>query len=770
MGEVRCLTALHPPHHTAQIEAGAGTVRGLLRDLPPTLDLATHPTHPGSATSRSCPTCGKVLVDQPNFCSACGGDLRGFDGNSDTHSGHQAGRLIDDRYRLLEKLGEGGMGSVFKVEHVRMGKIAALKIMRSDLAINSELKKRFLQEARTVAKLSHANTVQVFDAGKLDDGSLFMAMEYVPGKDMAWHLKANGPMLEANVVSLAVQLLSSLQEAHEHGIVHRDLKPANVMLVKHRRGEDQVKLLDFGIAKLLEKEASPQDFIGTPAYMSPEQIRGHRIDARSDLYSLGAMLFELVTGQPPFDGASPIQIINLHLTAAVPVVAEKAPAVVVSPAFEAVLRRALAKEPADRFRDAEDMRKALEGVRRDLGVTTGEFTPIPLPLSSKMLSREDFDKFERSLRRQRNAAPLVAALGLLAFGLAGWRYATNRPADVPLVHEVEPNDQLTQATLVGLDSDVKGSIGSALLGQNDRDLYKLEAARGNYRVTLSAIADLNLTLEVLQVADTVDGRRLQRVVFLDDVGDGLEERLDSLVLAEGTAYVRVEEKPFCTQPNRPSREKSLVPYTLRVERMAGEGLEYEPNDTPGTAQLVTTSHFVAAFAGVKADDPERMASLRADAPFTAFDWFRIEASEADQVAVLIVPPERGTLLVTDGAALEGWRLRKSLSTPNHPAPLPPAPVAVRASAKLLELKALEGQTARRVRITPGDEAVAGSPYLLAAASSAAGGLDAVLELAARLGAANRPETQRTVLEWGLKVFERSSSDAHLLKEALNQLP
>jgi serine/threonine-protein kinase len=178
--------------------------------LPPTLNLSKPATEAGATAPASCPTCGKALVEQPNFCPACGGDLRGLGSHSDTFSGALTDRLIDGRYRLMEKLGEGGMGAVFKVEHVRMGKIAALKVMRSDMAIDAELKARFLQEARTVAKLSHPNTVQVFDAGSLEDGSLFMAMEFVPGKDLAWHLKANGPMTEASAVSLAVQVLNSL--------------------------------------------------------------------------------------------------------------------------------------------------------------------------------------------------------------------------------------------------------------------------------------------------------------------------------------------------------------------------------------------------------------------------------------------------------------------------------------------------------------------------------------------------------------------------------
>ncbi len=743
----------------------------------PTLNVRSPAAGTGTdqphAPLSKCPTCGKDLTGEPNYCPACGADLRGLGSHSDTFSGPLTDRLIDGRYRLLEKLGEGGMGAVFKVEHVRMGKIAALKLMRSDAAIDAGLKERFLQESRTVAKLSHPNTVQVFDAGELEDGSLFMAMEFVPGKDLAWHLKANGTMSEASVVGVAVQVLSSLQEAHEVGIVHRDIKPANVMLVKRRRGEDQVKLLDFGIAKLLEGEARKSttgDFVGTPTYMSPEQIRGDAIDARSDLYSLGAMLFELVTGRPPFDAPSPIEIVSLHVKEPVPRMADVAPSVAVSPAFESVVRKALSKNPDERYQDADAMRAALGELRRALGVTTGDFTPLPTELAAKMLSREDFDRFERRLRLQRTVTPLLVLAALSAGGLGVWHFSTNRPLPGPSTHEVEPNDLLTQATRVPLAADITGSIGAAALGENDRDLYVADVAAGAYRLTLKGVADLNLSVEVLQLEKSAEGEKLRRRVFVDDVGEGGDERLDALQLSGGSVYLRIEEKPFATQPNRPSREKSLASYTLRLEPMSGEFLETEPNDTGGTAQLLPVTRSLTAFAGVKLDDPDRLSSLRTDAPFTSFDWFRVEAGAEETVAVVVVPPERGSLLVLDGAALEAWKQKKAQSTPKRPAPPPPVPLVVKGVPAVIELKAVEGQASRRLRILPGDDVLPGSTYRVAAATSTENGLSGLLDLGAQLQDTNQLNAERTVFEWGLKLFERSSPDVQRLKDALNRLP
>jgi hypothetical protein len=204
--------------------------------------------------------------------------------------------------------------------------------------------------------------------------------------------------------------------------------------------------------------------------------------------------------------------------------------------------------------------------------------------------------------------------------------------------------------------------------------------------------------------------------------------------------------------------------------MPGDSLESEPNDTSGTAQLVPLTHPLTAFAGVKLDDPERLTSLRTDAPFTAFDWFRVDAADDLQVAIVVVPPERGALLALDGALLDAWRAKKSQSSPKHPAPAPPNSQTVRNVVSLIELKPLEGQAGRRLRVMPGDDTLPGASYQIAAATSGEHGLAGLLDLAAQLGEANRSTAQRGVLEWGLKVFERTSPDAHRLKEALNQLP
>jgi serine/threonine-protein kinase len=719
----------------------------------PTSQPAAAETPAPSTAPINCPQCAKLLDGEPNFCPACGADLRGLSGTSDTLDGPLKEKLIDSRYRILEKLGEGGMGAVYKVEHVRMGKVAALKLMRPDHALDKALKSRFLQEARVVARLSHPNTVQVFDSGELEDGGLFIAMEYVPGKDLAWHLKAHGPMSEGQAASIGAQLLASLQEAHEASIIHRDLKPANVMLVRRRKsGDDQVKLLDFGIAKLQESEgrkSTTGDFIGTPAYMSPEQIRGDALDPRSDLYSLGCLLFELVSGRQPFDGPTPISVLTQHYEAPIPRILEARPNATISPAFQAVIDKAMAKRPADRWPDAEAMRVALEQLQKSLGSKPAEYTPMPVELTDKMLSREDFDSFERSLRFRRTLAPVIALTVVAALGVAAFRWWNQSSTVVASATEREPNDRAEQATPIALGTPVQGTIGAST-SEGDRDLFVTTVAAGPHRVTLTGVPDLNLTLELLQMerVEKEDGTKTDKLVrrlFLDDVSLGEPERVDGLVLTAGEFFIRIEEKAFCTEPNRPSREKSLVPYTLTVEPMTVEGTsEVEPNDTPLTAQALPLSRAVTAWSGAKIDLDD-LVPRRPDAPFSTQDWFKVEAAPDATVMIAVVPNERGALQVLDGAALEAAVKRGGK---------PPSGITVKATPTWVELKPMaDGH--RRVRITAGDDLLPGAEYLLAAGVSGENGLAAVIDLGRVLDGKSRLETRRLVVEGARKHFAGS---------------
>jgi serine/threonine-protein kinase len=700
-----------------------------------------------------CPKCAKVLTDETNFCPACGEDLRGLTPTADTLSVPWAGKVIDGRYRLREKLGEGGMGAVYKVEHVRIGKILALKVLRPDLQRDKRVVSRFHQEARLVSKLSHPNTIQVFDFGELEDGSLYIAMEYLAGRDLAWTLRAHGPMDEERAVHIGIQVLSSLAEAHEHGIVHRDVKPANVMVVKGKRGTRQelVKVLDFGIAKLNEGEGRKHitgvtDFVGTPAYMSPEQASGEELDARSDLYSVGAMLFELVTGRGPFLGPNPMAIVNQHLTEPAPRLSQVAPEKDFSPAFEAVVARALAKNRKDRFDGADAMREALEEAARALGAQSAStYTPLP-DETMDVVRRADFDRFERSLRLRRALAPVGVVLLLAGAGVIGQRLWQEQASAV-VTAEREDNDDPSRANRIGLGTEVEGHVGAPVSGKaSDRDLYVLELpAPAVLAAELSAVPDLNLVLELTHL--DADGKRTR--ILLDDAPTGQPERVDGVRLGPGRLFARVEERHYFTEAPRPPRESSRNAYRLRVSEVpdagaAGAALEVEPDDAVDAATKVTVAQPVTGFAGAAL--PHETLLLQQE--LSTADFYVLDEPAEGAVSALVVPPAEGRLAVLDADEFERWReqMRSAVANP----PVPPASVA----AGKPVLVALQGER-RAVRIQPEPPTAPGSAYRVAFVTGRPGGLSGALELARALDAGGRREDASEVLRLVAAAFAES---------------
>ncbi len=518
----------------------------------------------------TCPKCAQQLTQLPNYCPACGEDLRGLTPTSDTLSGPWSGKVIDGRYRLREKLGEGGMGTVYKVEHVRMGKVLALKVLRPELGMDRQLTARFQQEARVVSRLSHPNTIQVFDFGELDDGALYIAMEYLPGRDLAWMLRTHGPFAEDKGLAIGSQVLAALQEAHEKGIIHRDVKPANVMLIRQKDRDDLVKVLDFGIAKLNEGEGRKHitgvaDFVGTPAYTSPEQARGEPLDARSDVYSVGALLFELVTGRPLFTGPTLMSVVNQQLESPPPRIADVAPGRAVRPAFEALLRRALEKPREKRFASAEDMRAALEKLRRELGQGAVDFTPLPGDGNADRASRRDFDRFERSLRVRRVAAPLLALGVLVAAGAGAFGVFKASARPVTYDAEREPNAAPAQATPIALNGEVRGTLGAPPSEtESDQDVFVVDLAQASaVSLGVTGVADLNVVMEVHHAPSRGDAPR--RLALVDAQGLGGAERTQALEVPPGLLFIRLSERAFASEPPRPPRGRPTADYMLSVQ-------------------------------------------------------------------------------------------------------------------------------------------------------------------------------------------------------------
>ena len=263
------------------------------------------------------------------------------------------------------------MGAVFRGTHVMLGRPVAVKLINPDLVTSPEIVRRFQREARAATQLSHPNVVDVYDLGQTPDGTLYIVMELVSGPSLKDAIRASGSIAPARIVRILGEMCDGLAQAHDRGIIHRDLKPQNVMLTVDADGVETAKIVDFGIAKTFEPDAHTQltatgSTIGTPYYMSPEQASGAEIDGRSDIYSLGIILYEMLTGVVPFDDPSLPSVLLKHMTEAPLPPSLKRPDLNVPPALEAIALRCLAKTPAERFENAEALAVACAApYRRD---------------------------------------------------------------------------------------------------------------------------------------------------------------------------------------------------------------------------------------------------------------------------------------------------------------------------------------------------------------------------------------------------------------------
>ena len=318
-----------------------------------------------------CAACHTANVDGARFCAKCGALLP-------THSAEEKdpliGQIVGGRYRVTQLLGEGGMGRVYVAEQ-QMGtnvRKVAVKTLQAQYAQDPQVLARFHRECGTVSELEHPNTIHFFDFGQTPDGQLYIAMEFVQGQSLSTALQ-QGPMRPERVLKILAQVCGSLEEAHGRGVVHRDLKPDNIILTTRAGQADFVKVLDFGIAKRSEAKDKAQEqkltqqgmVLGTPPYMSPEQFSGKELDARSDIYSLGVMAYEMLSGRLPFEANTAWEWATAHMTAA-PCPFESIPAAagVPAPMRQAILR-ALSKDRGDRQPDVrrfyEDLASAGSG-------------------------------------------------------------------------------------------------------------------------------------------------------------------------------------------------------------------------------------------------------------------------------------------------------------------------------------------------------------------------------------------------------------------------
>jgi serine/threonine-protein kinase len=284
---------------------------------------------------------------------------------------NRIGTLLADRYRIERPLGRGGMGTVYRGMQLSVNRPVAIKLISGPLASNPEVVQRFRREAEAMARLGHPNTVRLFEFGVTDDAELFLVMELLEGCDLAQHLTTHGALSTLEALLVARHVLESLSEAHALGIVHRDLKPANIFLSQMHGGQVLARVTDFGIASIqhaagVTKLTMTGEIMGSPGYMSPEQSMGKPTDARSDVYSLGATLFEMLTGKPVFDAASAASLLLAHATKTPPRLAETRPETTFNAPLEQLVQRMLDKQPEARPQSAEETLHAIDDLLRDL--------------------------------------------------------------------------------------------------------------------------------------------------------------------------------------------------------------------------------------------------------------------------------------------------------------------------------------------------------------------------------------------------------------------
>lgn len=279
------------------------------------------------------------------------------------------GTLAAGRYRILKLLGEGGMGQVYLAEHVAIEKRVALKILRAELAGKGEIVTRFQQEAISASRIKHPNVLDVFDFGQLENGRFFLAMEFLEGNDLADELSKRRVLGVSSGIRIALQMCRALAAAHESGVVHRDMKPENVFLQRTGDGEEIVKIVDFGIAQLRSKDAEATQtkrrltrtgmIFGTPEYMAPEQASGKHADPRSDIYSVGIIMYEMFTGAVPFTGDTFLGVLAKHLSDPTPLMHEICPELGISSSLQSVIMHALEKDPGARYQTMFEFAQAI---------------------------------------------------------------------------------------------------------------------------------------------------------------------------------------------------------------------------------------------------------------------------------------------------------------------------------------------------------------------------------------------------------------------------
>ena len=368
-----------------------------------------------------CPVCSTEYPDDIRFCQNDGATLRAA-----APASNLVGQVIADRYHVVKKLGEGGMGQVYLAEHVKMGRRSAIKVMNPAMTHDPDAVARFNREAANASRITHPNVCAVYDFGETPDGLIYLAMEFIEGEPLTDLLEREGALPVPRAAHIFQQVADALQAAHDLGIVHRDLKPDNIMLTKGREGADVVKVVDFGIAKAIGGDVAGQKVtktglvVGTPEFMSPEQLSGDKLDGRSDLYSLALVFFRMLTGKLPFEATTVQETMIKRLTDEPTKLAAARPDLGFPTGLQNVLGAALTRSPVDRYQSVAKFSSDVAGV---VGITTRGGPAVPS-------TRADHDSSTQLLDTAKTKA--IAAQG------AGPKTAVRPPVPAPKKRSLVP--------------------------------------------------------------------------------------------------------------------------------------------------------------------------------------------------------------------------------------------------------------------------------------------------------------------------------------------
>jgi tetratricopeptide (TPR) repeat protein len=378
----------------------------------------------------SCKSCSWEVQLEDTFCPRCGAPV----------VDPLIGAVVGDRYRIVSRIGVGGMGAVYRAEHTMMRRDLAIKVLLPELGGKDEFARRFEREAESASRLQHPNIITVTDFGRTAEGALFLAMEFLAGESLSSVIKA-GPLPRDRALKVVRQILRGLEHAHAAGVVHRDLKPDNIMLVERDGQTDVVKILDFGIAKVTEPTSGNRGgrggtaltqagvIFGTPEYLSPEQALGEVVDPRADIYAAGVILYEMLAGRKPFESEDKVKIISMHLAHAPRRIREVSPSVEVPVALEQVVLQALEKSRENRFANAAAFLQALDDAEAlaDSGAEAGATVPaLGLPAAGPL---DRLGRFLSGRRALAMALTVVTVVSVFAYrGGATHRTLVSAPA------------------------------------------------------------------------------------------------------------------------------------------------------------------------------------------------------------------------------------------------------------------------------------------------------------------------------------------------------